>query len=330
MYSFFIGIDVSKNYLDVAYVLFRKDCYLGRFPNSVDGFIAIISKLKKVVNYDLEHWFFCFENTGVYSKDLLFWLHENGIHFREENPIQIHRSLGLKRGKSDKADAKSIARYAYEKKESIESTKPSKPAVKKLKKLILRRDLLVKQRTMVKTSFNMQKRVLDDDLLILFRKQTEDLVQLLNRQIDDLELEIKCVISEDKYMKKNDQLLQSIIGIGPIVSAFVIAYSENFEMISEPKKLASFIGIAPFENSSGEYKGKTKVSQLAHKKLKSKLSNAAQSAIQHDPQIAQYFNRKIAEGKHQGTVINAVKNKLVQRIYAVIKRQSPYVKFHYV
>ena len=130
-------------------------------------------------------------------------------------------------------------------------------------------------------------------------------------------------------MKKNDQLMQSIIGIGPIVSAFVLAYSENFELISDPKKLASFIGIAPFENSSGEFKGKTKVSQLAHKKLKSKLSNAAQSAIRHDPQLTHYFNRKIAEGKHQGSVINAVKNKLVQRIYAVIKRQSPYVKFNY-
>ena len=329
MYSFFIGIDVSKNYLDVAYILFKKDCYLGRFPNSVEGFISIISQLKQVVNYDLDSWFFCFENTGVYSKGLLFWFHENGIHFKEENPIQIHRSLGLKRGKNDKADAKSIARYAYEKRESIESSKPSKPAVLKLKKLILRRDLLVKQRTAMKTSFNMQKRVLDEDLLVLFGKQTENLVQLLNAQIDSLEMEMKRVISEDISMKKNDQLMQSIIGIGPIVSAFVLAYSENFELISDPKKLASFIGIAPFENSSGEFKGKTKVSQLAHKKLKSKLSNAAQSAIRHDPQLTHYFNRKIAEGKHQGSVINAVKNKLVQRIYAVIKRQSPYVKFNY-
>lgn len=330
MYSFFIGIDVSKNHLDVAYILFNKVYYLDRFTNNEDGFIDIVSRLKHIVKNDLDSWFFCFENTGVYSKELLFWLYENGIHFREETPIQIHRSLGLKRGKNDKADAKAIALYAFEKRDSIQATKPSKPCVLKLKKLILRRDLLVKQRTAIKTSFTMQKKILEKSLLDLFEQQTGELTQLLNDQIKSLELEMKHVIDEDKYMKKNDELMQSIIGIGPIISAFVLAYSENFELISEPKKLASFIGIAPFENSSGEYKGKTKISHLAHKKLKSKFSNAAQSAIIHDPQIAHYFNRKIAEGKHQGSVVNAVKNKLVHRIYAVINRQSPYVKLNYV
>jgi len=330
MYSFFIGIDVSKAHLDVAYVLFGKACYLGRYENSDSGFLSIITHLRKVNKADIDKWFFCFENTGVYSKSLSAWLYENGITFKEENPIQIHRSLGLKRGKNDKADSKAISLYCFEKRDSLKPTKPCKPVVFKLKKLILRRDFLVKKRASFQTSFGMQEKTLDDSVLTIFEKQTDEVIKLLNQQIKEIEKEIEQVKKLDKSIQKNDELIRSVVGIGNVVSTFILAYTENFDRLGDPKKLASFIGIAPFENSSGSYSGKTKVSHLANKKLKSILSNAACSAINHDPQIAQYYNRKIKEGKAKGSVINAVKNKLVQRIYSVIKRQTPYVKMNYV
>lgn len=329
MYSFFIGIDVSKDHLDVSYIQLGHVYYLGRIQNTESGFLDMIKLLKNLTDFDIHSWFFCFENTGVYSKELVFWLYENGIAYREENPIQIHKSLGLKRGKNDKADSKAIALYAYEKKESILASKPAELSIRKLKKLAKRRDFLVKQRTALKNSFNMNKRELDESLLVVFTEQHKEMVLVYDRQIKEIEAQIKTVISDDETLKKNDVLLRSIVGIGDVVSSFILAYTENFQRITEPRKLASFIGIAPFENSSGKFKGKTKVSKLANKKLKSILSNAAQSAIRHDPQIAAYYQRKIAEGKMHGTVINAVKNKLVHRAYAVINRQSPYVKFAY-
>jgi len=328
MYSFFIGIDVSKDHFDAAYVLFGKVFYLGRFKNSQEGFISLLCELKQVANYKLDKWFFCFENTGVYSETLFFWLHENGIAFKAENPIQIHRSLGLKRGKNDKADAQAIALYCFEKRDSLQATKPAKPIVYKLKKLVLRRDFLVKQRTAVLTSFKMQRQTLDEDLMNIFEEQTQELVLTFNKQIKEIERKIKQVKSQDIYLNKNDELVRSVVGIGHVISTFMLAYTENFERITEPKKLASFIGIAPFENSSGKFVGKTKISYLANKKIKSLLSNAAYSAINYDPQIAKYYERKIKEGKPQSAVINAVKNKLVQRIYAVVKRQTPYVKLN--
>jgi len=329
MYSFFIGIDVSKDYLDVSYVLFGKLYYLGRFENCDSGYLSMIQELKVITESDIQNWFFCFENTGVYSKDLLFWLYENGIAYREENPIQIYKSLGLKRGKNDKADSKAIALYAYEKRDSIQPSKPAELSIRQLKKLAKRRDFLVKQRTAANNSFNMNKRVLDEALLVVFTEQHNAMILLLDSQIKEIEIQIKRVLSEDERLSKNNELLQSIVGIGDVVSSYILAYTENFERITEARKLAAFIGVAPFENSSGKSKGKTKVSNLANKKLKSVMSNAALSAIQHDPQIAVYYKRKMAEGKLHGVVINAVKNKLLHRVYAVINRQTPYVKFAY-
>lgn len=330
MYSFFIGVDVSKLTLDVSYWLFGKTNYLGAFENSEEGYLSIVEELNTKTNYGISKWFFCFENTGVYSKTLLFWLHAKGIAFREENPIQICKSLGLKRGKNDKADSKAICKYAVEKRDSIQATKVSNPLVIKLKSLVLRRDFLVKQKTSIQASFNMQKQILDKELLKLYRVQTMEVVSILTLQITQIEKEMNECIERDSHLSQNDKLIQSVVGVGPVISAFIMAYTNNFDSFDNPRKFASYIGIAPFPNSSGEYIGKTKVSQLANKKIKSLMSNAALSAIRHDPQLKIYFERKLKEGKSKGSVLNAVKNKLLQRIYAVVKRQTPYVKFQYV
>lgn len=330
MYSFFIGIDVSKDYIDVSYILLNKAIYLGRFENSETGFLSFLQSLNQKTNQKFDSWFFCFENTGAYSKSLANWLYENDISYREESPLQISNSLGLKRGKNDKADSRDIARYCFEKRDLIKASKPAKPPIFKLKKLLARRNLLVKQRTSFSLSFTMQKTLLEGELYDLFEKQTKELIAILNSQIKELDKEIEHAKKADLKIQKNDDLIRSVIGVGPIVSGYILAYTENFERLRNPKKLASYVGVAPFENRSGKYKGKTKVSHMANKKLKSLLSNAALSAINHDPQLANYYQRKLKEGKAKGSVINAVKNKLIHRIYAVVKRQSPFVKLTYV
>ena len=133
----------------------------------------------------------------------------------------------------------------------------------------------------------------------------------------------------DSEIKKNNELAQSVIGIGPIISAFLIAYTNNYKTFSNPRKFSSYIGIAPFENSSGKFKGKNKTSHLANKKLKSLLSNAVPAALKYDVQIAKYKMRKLEENKEKGIIVNNIKNKILHRVFAVINRQSPYVKFKY-
>ena len=137
---------------------------------------------------------------------------------------------------------------------------------------------------------------------------------------------MKQIIQSDPVMEMNDNLLQSITGIAHIIAAYLIATTNNFESFSNARKYASYCGIAPFENSSGTKRGKSKVNPMANKKVKSLLSKGATAAKNHDPEISLYYKRKEAQGKPYGVIVNAIKNKMIHRAIAVIERQTPYVK----
>ena len=111
-----------------------------------------------------------------------------------------------------------------------------------------------------------------------------------------------------------------------VIGAFMLVSTNNFTGFENGRKYACYSGIAPFPNESGSsIKGKTKVSHLANKKIKTLLSNGANSAKSYDPEIKAYYQRKIKEGKDHKSVINAISCKLVNRVFAVVKRQTPYV-----
>jgi transposase len=121
--------------------------------------------------------------------------------------------------------------------------------------------------------------------------------------------------------------LLSITGIGIVNAVMLIICSNNFQGITNARSFACYCGVAPFEYSSGtSVRGKTRVSNLANKKMKANLTNAARSAVVHNNELRIYYKRKREEGKAHGTVMNAVKFKIISRAFAVIKRQTPFVK----
>jgi transposase len=127
-------------------------------------------------------------------------------------------------------------------------------------------------------------------------------------------------------MSKSFRLAMSVKGIGPIIAAMMIVTTNNFTSFENGRKYACYAGVAPFGHTSGSScRGRSKVSFLANKKIKTLLSNGAQSAIRWDPELRVYYQRKKREGKEHKLIINAVSCKLVNRIFAVVKRQQPYV-----
>lgn len=325
-YSFFIGIDVSKAVLDVSCFKNGQTIYLGEYLNSKSGFKSMIKDLSKRTQSSYQEWFICFENTGCYSKELLYWLTDQGIPCLEENPLKISKSLGLRRGKDDKTDSQDISRYVFEKRDSIKPSILDKSMIIKLKSVLARRELLVKQRTALKVSLKDQKRSMDPDLYEDLEFDNQAMIKHYDKQIKGLEGKMKQLIQSDPQAAKNDKLLQSIIGIAKITSAYLIATTNNFESLTNAKKYACYAGIAPFPKSSGIKKGKKKVNQMANKKMKSLLSNGIPSIIAHDPEISIYYAKKIKQGKEPGVVTNAIKNKVIHRAFAVIRRQTPFVK----
>lgn len=326
MYDLFIGCDISKLEFDVSYFEDEPQ-YAGKFSNNIEGFNKCFNELSERTGTKPENWLVCFENTGVYSKAFCEWLASQQVSFKEENALIISRSLGLRRGKNDRSDSRDLCRYVFEKRDSLEPTILSNPLVNKLKQLLTRRDLLVKHRRSLLVALSEQKHVLDPEIHALFQSQTEVSVELYGTQIKQLEEQIKETMKKDHSMKTNNELAQSVVGVGLILSAYLIAFTENYTRFSNARKFASYSGTAPFlHNQSGNKKGANRVSHLANKKIKSLLGMGGRAAIQFDPEINQYYHRKIAEGKPNNLVLNNVKNKLIQRVFASIKRQTPYVK----
>ena len=104
-----------------------------------------------------------------------------------------------------------------------------------------------------------------------------------------------------------------------------IAYTENFIGFTNPRSYAVYVGVVPFEYSSGtSIRGRKRVSPIANKELKQELNQAARSAIQWDPELKDYAIRKMTN-KCYGIVLNNVKFKLILRMFAVVKRQAVYV-----
>lgn len=326
MYTFFVGVDVSKAWIDVSSSEGLAVHYAGQFNNSTVGFKRMIAHLKKSTSVGLSDWFVCFENTGTYSKLLLQWLCSQGIACREENPSIIAKLPGIRRGKSDKMDAGFICQYAYEKREKIKPTLLAPPAITELKKLLSRRNLHIRQSAALKTSLKEHRAEFGTELLKQLDQQNNLLILKHQECISFIENRIEELILSNEEMKKNSTLSQSVIGVGPVITWYMIATTGNFKNFETSRKYSTYGGIAPFPRGSGKRKGRDRVSQKANKQIKALLSNGAVSAIQHDPEIRRYYKRKIAEGKMEGVVLNNVKNKLVARVFAAVQRGTPFVK----
>lgn len=141
-----------------------------------------------------------------------------------------------------------------------------------------------------------------------------------------VEQQIKQIIKQDEAIKKNYELLLSVPGIGHLTAVYLICCTNNFICKITGKQLSSYAGVAPFSNTSGtSIKGRDKVHKMANKELKKLLHMGAVSAITHYPEFSDYYERKVKEGKHELSVINAVRSKIALRAVAVINNQEKYV-----
>jgi transposase len=318
-----VGIDVSKSTIDV--VVYQSKSYR-QFENSNKGFRILCKWALSQSKVGKKNMLYVFEHTGLYSHQLAVYLSKLELKFAMVPGLEIKRSLGIARGKDDKIDAAKIARYAYRLRDEITATTLASYEIQQVKHLLSLRDRMVKQRSGYKASIKEMKRVLKlKDNAVLFSVQKK-LVSSLDKQISIIEDEMKEIIRGDDKLKLFFDLMTSISGIGSQTALYMIVLTEGFTRFNNSRAFASYSGIAPFPNSSGtSIRGKTKVSNLANKKMKSLLDLAAKSAIQYNQEMKQYYERRIEEGKPKMSTINIIRNKLVGRIFAVINRGNPYV-----
>lgn len=128
------------------------------------------------------------------------------------------------------------------------------------------------------------------------------------------------IINASIELKDQYKRLQSIPGVGKVLATLMIIKTKGFTEIKSARKMACYSGIAPFEHQSGSsIYYKPRVSTMADMELKKILHLAAMSAIRLKNDLAVYYHRKVQEGKNKMAVLNAVRNKIIHRIYAIIK-----------
>ena len=322
----FVGIDISKDHLDVALLKAEElDVFKdNKVDNSFQGFDTIHDWLLKQ-RIKLEDCLFCMEHTGTYGLLLFAWLSQLDIDYCVEPGIKIKRSSGITRGKNDKVDARRIADYACTNRAKLIPFQMPSNLLLQIKQFLTYRDQQTKIKVSLKNSLKSHDQYQRVSGVQRISEEIQQQIEECDLRIDKIDAQIIESIKTDETLKKNFDLATSVKGVGLVIAAFMLVTTNNFTSFENGRKYACYTGIAPFENTSGKYQGKTKVNHLANKRMKVLLSNGANSARKWDPELYAYYARKIDEGKEHKLVINSIRCKMVNRVFAVIKRGTPYV-----
>nr|WKN34496.1 IS110 family transposase [Tunicatimonas sp. TK19036]WKN34888.1 IS110 family transposase [Tunicatimonas sp. TK19036]WKN34938.1 IS110 family transposase [Tunicatimonas sp. TK19036] len=325
-YFFFIGIDISKKTLDFAVRDYRKLLFHLKVTNSPPGLVEF-QKECLAKNIDLSKSLICCEHTGIYSQHILALATKNDFSFWLESSLRIKRSLGLQRGKNDKIDAIRISEYAFRYADQATIWQPERQIILKLRQLVALRKRLLNAKNTLKVSRDEIATFQDKKLQKEMEKLNRKPVEALEKQITEVDEKIKTLIKEDASLKHLFELVTSVDGIGEVVFCEMAIATNEFKLFSCPRKFACYSGVAPFEHTSGtSIRGGTRVSHLANKQMKKLLHMAALSVVRGKGEMANYYHRKVEQGKNKMLVINAVRNKIIHRVFACIRDDRKYEK----
>lgn len=320
-----IGIDVSKKTIDVYQYTVNLH---KQFSNDPSGF----KKMMTWINYrklSASDLLFCFEHTGWYCIMLSYFFYQSGLFYCCVNPMEIKRSIGLKRGKTDKADSKEIARYAWLRRGELTASVPPPVKLIELQRMMSLREQLVKHATSLKCLEKGMQVLVHTNQSDTSLEITTQTINHLEQQIGAIEKAMNELIKTDQAMLKNYKLSRSVKGVGMVLAIQMLLHTHNYTRFGSWRQFSSYCGLAPFPYQSGtSIHGRTKIHPISDQKMKSLLSMSAISAIQHDKQLKHYYHKRVEEGKPKMVVLNIIRNKLVSRIFATINRGTPYVELN--
>lgn len=328
--KFYLGMDVSKLWVDIAVQCVIKQSkqpmVTERFDNTTTGMKTMGKWLKKQqVSFD-DNSLLVIENTGVYHRLVWEYCSTEGLPLYIGNATHIKWSFGIARGKNDKIDSQRLCSYAIKNADELKTTPVLNPVFLKLKDMMTARSRLLAQKNSMKVYLGELKLTNSKETQLIMEQAHKAALEGIMESIKTVEKQIHQMIQQDEAIRNNYDLLISVPGIGHLTAVYIICCTNNFICKITGKELASYAGVAPFGNKSGtSIKGRDKVHKMANKDLKKLLHMGAISAITHYPEFKDYYERKVKEGKHAQSVINAVRSKIALRAVAVINNQEKYV-----
>jgi len=324
-----IGVDVSKEKLDFCFLQNEKISKEWTLPNSTAAIKSSLKSLLKGSKLDVSEVLICAEHTGQYSYPLSCACEELELSLWLENPAQIKHSSGIQRGKNDRLDARKIAAYAHRFQDKVRLFSLPEKNIASLKQLISERDMYIADKAKYQGQLTDQKRFMDPKDYQKKSARLKKLICGLEKSLALIEHEIQEMIDNDDTLSSQHKLLCSIDGIGDRTAVKMIVSTNAFKDFDNARKFSCYAGVAPFQYISGSsIHSRNRVSNRADKSIKSLLHLAALvvATRKKDGELREYYLRKVAEGKNKMLVLNAIRAKLIARMFAVIKNNQPYEK----
>jgi transposase len=300
----FVGVDVSKDNLDVA---IGSEKQILTFANDQKGVDALIEKLNRIGPELI-----VFESTGGYERLAASLFVEAGLPVVIVNPRQVRdfaKSAGIL-AKTDAIDARVIARFAEAVKPDVRQLKDHQTS--ELTALVTRRrqiiEMIVAENNRLKLANKRNK------------KDIKDHIRWLQKRLDKIESDIDKMIQSSPIWRCKDDILRSVPGIGPITSASLICDLPELGVLS-PKKIAMLAGLAPLNCDSGKYKGRRRI-WGGRASVRSGLYMATMAAIRCNPAIKGFYQRLTAAGKCHKVAATACMRKLLIIVNAMLRDQT--------
>lgn len=297
----YVGIDISTTTLDVAIVPEVKYWQVSNDPSGIDMLVKRLVALRPAG--------VVMEATGGIEMPVAIALYKADIIAALVNPRQVRdfaRSLGIL-AKTDKLDATIIAKFA-------EATKPEpRPlpdtTAQELKALVTRRRQLMEMLTMEKNRLHAAMPQL--------RIRIQLNVEWLLKQIDEVDKDISSLIQASPLWRAKDNLLQSVPGVGPVLSQTILAELPELGKVNS-KQVAALVGVAPFNRDSGNLRGKRSIwGGRAH--LRKIVYMGTLVATRFNPVIKPFYQRLIDTGKAKKVALVACMRKLLIILNAMVK-----------
>ena len=320
----FTGIDVSKEKFDVGWL---RDVKTGKkktkvFKNTRAGHQQVQDWLLTNLKVPAQDIVITLEPTGVYHEALMYFLHDCGFQVLLVNPGKARKyaqSLNQLH-KTDKLDAVTLAWYGHAQQHKLTLWQPEAPEIRELKVMIRRLDALEKDLQREQNRQEAAQVSLSSDRVA---QSLKDMIETLKAEIERLQQDIDNHIDRFPELKRNRQLLQSIKGIGAVMSRELV-YLFASKRFKSAKQAAAYIGLIPKLRESGKLKGRTMLSKIGSARIRAKLYMAAVCASTHNPDIKAQKARLLKAGKVKMQALGAAMRKLIQICFGVIKHQCEY------
>ncbi|MEL6931325.1 MAG: IS110 family transposase [Cyanobacteria bacterium J06600_6] len=316
------GIDVSKKELAVA-ILLEGDLVAHKtYSNNAKGLKALYQFLLSFES-DPNKILVCLEHTGVYSEKLILAYQHTGLFIWVVNGLIVkYFQVSFERLKTDKADAKKIARFAFLMQAQAQAYQPLGALEAQIRDLFRLRKQLTKlrQQTLNYAATNMDKAI----PCMITKTVFAQVKAYFNGLIKEVENELKALCKQDKKIKRVFQILCSIPGIGQVNAWQLIFTTDNFKRFESYKKFAAYAGIAPFEQQSGSsLKRKPRVSKKAATQIKTNLTMGALRQTRKKMVFHQYYQYMLEhEKKHHLWILNSIRNIMVKLAFDLVKKDQ--------